>query len=298
MKPIFAAALLAATAALASGTAGAAPTPAAAQPANAEASSPFSTIVEGKGPDVILIPGLMSGRNVWDGAAASLGGKYRLHRLQVKGFAGEAPVKLEGPLLPGIVEQLHAYILANHLKQPRIVGHSMGGLIGLMLADAHPEDVGSLLVVDALPFAGTMFGPTITVEAIEPQAAAMRSQIAAMSDDAFRSQEAATAATLSLTEGGRAKVLQSAMASDRATGAQAFYEDITTDLRPRMKSIATPITVAYAANPAAPQAEGLFTAGYADTPHVRLVPVEGSAHFIMYDQPEKFQALLSQFLAD
>src|SRR5688572_19942867 len=49
----------------------------------------FSVTVEGKGPDVILIPGLMSGRHVWDRTVADLGGKYRVHRLQLAGFAGE-----------------------------------------------------------------------------------------------------------------------------------------------------------------------------------------------------------------
>src|SRR3546814_19790556 len=35
--------------------------------------------VEGKGPDVVLIPGLSSPRAVWDATAERLKGRYRLH---------------------------------------------------------------------------------------------------------------------------------------------------------------------------------------------------------------------------
>ena len=52
------------------------------------ASDRFSVVVEGQGPDVILIPGLTSSRTVFDGLAAHLHGGFRLHRIQVAGFAG------------------------------------------------------------------------------------------------------------------------------------------------------------------------------------------------------------------
>src|SRR5688572_2284391 len=98
----------------------------------AEASRPtrFSVTVEGKGPDLILIPGLMSGRQMWDGAAASLGGRYRIHRVKLSGFAGEpAAGNSDGAIVDGVVDQLAAYVAASGLTRPAIAGHSMGGLI-------------------------------------------------------------------------------------------------------------------------------------------------------------------------
>src|SRR5690349_13268100 len=65
----------------------------------------FSVTVEGAGPDLILIPGLTSSRHVYDHAVASLGGRYRVHRLQVAGFGGEpARGNAAGPVLAPIVE--------------------------------------------------------------------------------------------------------------------------------------------------------------------------------------------------
>src|SRR3546814_19728471 len=37
---------------------------------------------------------------------------------------------------------------------PAVVGHSLGGLTGLMIAARAPQEVGKLMVVDAVPFIG------------------------------------------------------------------------------------------------------------------------------------------------
>src|SRR5687768_1888250 len=85
-----------------------------ASPAEAATEQRFSITVEGSGPDVIMIPGLASSRHVWDGAVAGLDGRYRVHRLQVAGFAGEpAGPNSEGEILAPLVEELHAYIQRN-----------------------------------------------------------------------------------------------------------------------------------------------------------------------------------------
>jgi pimeloyl-ACP methyl ester carboxylesterase len=279
----------------------------AAAPAYAGQSAPeappatrFSVEVEGKGPDVILIPGLISSRAVWDGAVTGLGGKYRVHRMQIAGFAGEpAGANASGEILPGVVEQLHLYILARHLHHPRIVGHSLGGLLALMLAAAHPDDVGPVLVVDALPFYGMLFGPDATSAAVEPRAAAFRDAMKDMSDEAYRAQQPQTLASLVKNEAARAKVLEWSLASDRKVAAEAVYEDIVTDMRPKLADIAAPLTVAYAVNEYATRdkVEPLYKGGYAAARDVRFVPVEGAYHFLMLDQPDRFQVVLADFLA-
>lgn len=257
----------------------------------------FSVVVEGSGPDVILLPGLASPRAVWDGARTALGGKYRLHLVQLNGFGGSpAGVNASGPVLEPSVEELHRYIQANRLKNVAVVGHSMGGLMGLMLARAHPEDVGKLMVVDALPFIGTLFSPAATVAAVQPQAAAMRDGMLA----AARSGRKPDAVPhMSITPAGAAQVARWTSEADPAVVAEAFYEDMTTDLRPQMSSIRTPITMLYpysAKGVSAEQAAALYGAAYKDAPNVRLVPVAESFHFIMLDQPARFAEALQAFL--
>ena len=268
--------------------------------ARAAAPTTFSVAVEGRGPDVIMIPGLMTGRRVWDQSVASLGGRYRVHRLQVAGFAGEpAAGNAEGPILDAVVEELHAYIAENRLRRPLLVGHSIGGLIGLMLAARHPEDAGRLLIVDALPFYGMLFGPDATVAAVEPRAAAFRDTLLEMSEEAYRAQQPMTLAALIRNEAARPAVLEDTLASDRAVVARAVYEDMVTDMRPSLPAMRTPLTVAYAVNPFATEESfgRLVRTGFAGALSVRFVPVESSYHFIMLDQPERFAAILAEFLA-
>ena len=268
----------------------------------AEVSAPtrFSVTVEGKGPDLILIPGLMSGREVWDDAVASLGGKYRVHRLRLAGFAGEPGAgNDEGAIVDGVVEQLDAYIKAHKLERPAIAGHSMGGLTAILLAARHPESVGRVMVVDALPFYSLLFGPDSTPQSVAPQAAAFRDSVAGMDEAVWKAGQARTAATLARSESGRAKVIADAEASARPIAARAIYEVMTTDARPLLPGIQAPLTVLYATNAFAGEAMvgPLYRSAYAGAPKARLMQVPDSYHFIPYDQPERFRALLAEFLA-
>ena len=117
---------------------------------------------------------------MWDGVAPSLAKTHRVILVQVNGFGGDdAGANLKPGILDGVVADLDAYIAKNKLSGAAVIGHSMGGLVGLMLAKAHPGDVGKLMIVDSLPWFGMLFGPTATVAAVEPQAKAMRDQMAA-----------------------------------------------------------------------------------------------------------------------
>jgi pimeloyl-ACP methyl ester carboxylesterase len=70
-------------------------------------------------------------------------------------------------------------------------------------------------------------------------------------------------------------------------------------MRPALPAMRTPLTVVYAVNPFATEARfgALMRSGYAGAPNVRFIPVEPSYHFVMLDQPARFQTILAEFLA-
>src|SRR6187549_3611316 len=73
------------------------------------ASTRFSVEVRGSGPDVILIPGLSAGRNVWTAAVRAVPG-YRYHLVQVAGFAGDpAGGNARGPVVAPLAAELARY---------------------------------------------------------------------------------------------------------------------------------------------------------------------------------------------
>lgn len=251
-------------------------------------------------PVVILIPGLSSPAEVWAGIAPALARDHRVVLVQVNGFGGDEPGdNLKPGLLDGIVADLHGYLIANKLGRPAVIGHAMGGLVGLMLARAHPGDVRQLMVVDALPFIGTLFAPGATVPAIEPQARMMRDAMAARyGQPADPAASRAVAVRLAATPEAQAKVAAWAAKADPRVSARAMYEDMTTDLRPALGSIVTPITLVYPTSTAVPadRAATLYRSAYAGTPHVAFVPVADSAHFVMLDQPVAFAKAVGAFL--
>ena len=255
----------------------------------------FSVAVSGDGPDVILIPGLASSAAVWDGTVDHLKGRYRLHVLNLAGFAGEpAGANAQGDVLAPSVAALDAYIKANRLEHPVIVGHSLGGLMALMLAEAHPEDAGKLIIADSLPFAGLMMGPQVTAAAIAPQAKAMRDGVIAMPADAFKAQQQATMARMVTADADRERVVQWSLDSDRRVLAQAFYEDLTEDARPGLPALTAPVAVIYPVDAAqTPEATAAFyKAAWAGAPRVAFTPIAASRHFEMLDQPAAFYGAL------
>ena len=160
----------------------------------ATSSDRIAVTVTGNGPDVVLIPGLASSGAVWDATVKQLAATHRVHVVQVAGFAGApAAGNAEGPVVEPVVEAVDAYIKAGKLKSPAVIGHSMGGFTGLLLARRHPEDVSRLMIVDSLPFFSVLFSPAATAEAMKPQAAVMRDNTIAMSPEAFANQQAMTA---------------------------------------------------------------------------------------------------------
>ncbi|MDQ2893000.1 MAG: alpha/beta hydrolase [Pseudomonadota bacterium] len=255
----------------------------------------------GKGPPVVFIPGLSSPRAVWDGIVPALAATYSVYLVQLNGFGGDDPTgNLTSGVIDGVVADIDNYVAGHKIGCVAVIGHSLGGLIGLRLAQTHPGDVSRLMVVDALPYVGDIVLPGATVAQVEPQAARLRdAMIATYGKPADPAVATATADGLALKTDSRAKVAAWVRAADPRVTGQTLYEDMTTDLRPAMASIKTPITVVYPWSAAMPKdrADAFYRGEYATVLHVAFVPVDDSAHFVMLDQPAAFAAAVTAFLA-
>ncbi|WP_292098810.1 alpha/beta hydrolase [Brevundimonas sp.] len=278
-----------------------------AEPAAAAAPAPFassrlSVEVVGSGPEVILIPGFASSREVWRAEAERLKATHRVHLVQLAGFAGEPWTHGEGPFVQPVIDELARYIAEAGLERPAVIGHSMGGMTGLLLAQQHPDLVGRLMSVDSLPFFSALFGPQVTAETARPFADQAAAGILATEPAAYRAQQGQTAIGLARDPATRAAMVEWSMRSDRQAMAAAIREVMTTDLRPGLAAMTTPVWAIYASDadggaPAA-GADAVWGREFAPLPGVRLIRVDGSRHFIMADQPARFAELVDQFLAE
>lgn len=261
----------------------------------------LSVEVVGSGPDVVLIPGFASSREVWRVEADRLKATHRVHLVQLAGFAGEPWSHGDGPFVQPMTDELARYVREAGLERPTVVGHSMGGMTAVLLAQQHPELVGRVMSVDSLPFFSALFGPQVTVETARPFADQAAAGMLSADDAGFRAGQVQGAPGLAKDPATQAAMVEWSMASDRRALASAIREVMTTDLRPGLAAMTTPVWAVYAADadggaPAA-MADGLWGREYASLPGVRLIRVDGSRHFIMADQPARFAELMDQLLA-
>jgi len=270
-------------------------------PAPAFTSDRIGVTVTGTGPDVILIPGLSSSPEVWQGTIAAVPG-YRYHLVHVSGFAGRpAGANAQGPVLVPVAEEIARYVRETRLDRPAIVGHSMGGSWAVMVAARHPGLVSKVMVVDMMPYLGAMFRrPGMTDEQFAAAADNMRNMMSGSGGEQRRIQTNSMIASMVRTESARAAIVAHSLASDPAVSSQGFYDLILTNLMPDVAAIRVPMLVLYVQPTGAPltpeQIDNYYRISYRGAPQAVVRRVPDSAHFIMIDQPAVFQAALREFL--
>jgi pimeloyl-ACP methyl ester carboxylesterase len=251
---------------------------------------------------VILIPGLNSSPRAWASTVAAVPG-YRYHLVQVSGFAGQ-PVggNKEGNVAAPVAEEIARYIRETGLKQPAVIGHSMGGTMGMMLAARHPEALSRLMVVDMVPYLGTFFaGPGAPPDKDEAVANARMAAIRNASPEQRARQVSDTIAGMVDTEAMRAGAISDSAASDQDVNGRALRELIVTNLIPELPKITKPVTVLYVQPKSVPipaaQFDYVYKSAYAPVKDLTLKRIPDSSHFIMWDQPQRFQGEVKAFLA-
>ncbi len=260
----------------------------------------FSVEIVGQGPDLVFIPGLASARATWKATAERLKAKFRLHLIQVAGFAGEpSRGNANGSVVIPTAEAIDAYIVEQHLAPATVIGHSLGGTMALWLAEHHPEHLKKVMAVDALPFIGLVFGggPNATEASMKPIADTIRASAAsapANASDAFLPGMVTAPADKTM-------LLEWSHASDKIVVANALADDISIDLRPTLGAVKVPVTLLYPDTiPGVPagSADGAYAQFYAMAPQVKRVRIDNSLHFIMLDQPAQFAKALDAFIAE
>ena len=190
----------------------------------------FTVRVTGTGSrPMVLIPGLFSSGDVWDGVVEHFSSRFRLHVLTIAGFAGVPAV--DGPLLPRVRDELIAYLREEHLDRPVVVGHSLGAFLAFSVASTVPDAVGPIVAVDGVPFMPALTNPSATVADVKTQAEQMRALYRSMTPQQIGMQSRMALTQMITDPANIARVAGWAAQSDgRATG-QAIYELMTTDLR-------------------------------------------------------------------
>ncbi|MEO7067205.1 MAG: alpha/beta hydrolase [Rhodanobacter sp.] len=260
------------------------------------------------GQAVILIPGLQGGPWVWQQTIAQLQKKHVVYALTLAGFDG-VPAPAASTDGSGLMDRADASLLQliqqQKIDRPVLVGHSLGGTLALRFASEHPTLIAGVVAVDGLPIFPGM--ERVSAEQRQAMAARMQQQLAAATPEQFKAQSLAYMQKIGLVDQQlAAKVAPMNARSDIKASAQYMAEDLAFDGRPGLKNANVPIleiSPYYAADFSQPpmvMSEAQKTAYYesllANAPNAKVMSISPSRHFVMLDQPAKFQQVLNDFL--
>ena len=261
----------------------------------------FHVEITGKGKPMILIPGFASSGKTWDGTVAHYKDRYQCHVLTLAGFAGEP--RIEAPFLETVRKDLAAYIREKKMDHPVIVGHSLGGVLALWLAEKDPDLVGPLVIVDSLPFLAGIMNPNATAESMKAQAEQMRKMYSGPATEQSEKMGEMAVKSMVTSPADFEMIMGWSRKSDRIAMGDAIYEMMTTDLRPDLDKIKSPVLVigtwiAYKQYATREQVEKNFRAQYTGLKKYDFVLEDKARHFVMLDDPEGFYQAVDKFLKD
>jgi pimeloyl-ACP methyl ester carboxylesterase len=249
-----------------------------------------------------MIPGLNSSAEVWRETCKALQPGVQCHIVQLPGFAGQ-PAVHEEHWLEAMRDRVLGYVDQAKLHHPDLIGHSLGGFLGLELEIKAPDRFAHVVIVDSLPFLGAARNPAATAETVKPMADGMRAGMLAADEASYGAQLRNSVAALTNHADRVPTLARWGETSDRNTTAQAMYELMTTDLRPALAKAHTPTLVLgswasyapYGSTKASTQA--IFEQQYARHPNVHIELSDSGYHFLMWDDAQWLQQQVRGFLS-
>ena len=282
--------------------AAAAPSTAAQMPSRSLQFRDLEIVVRGQGRPLLMIPGLGSSAGVWDDTCARLQPGVQCLMVGLPGFAGVRPVRAER-YLEAMRDELLAFLKSRGSARTAVIGHSLGGVLGLMMAVKDDASIDRLVIVDALPFLPALQDPRATAASAAAGAALAREAILAATPAAYEAQSRATFPHLVHDAARVDTLVEWSRTSDRATLAQATEELMTTDLRDALPRAGRPTLVLGAWAGLAPWGftraivEARFAQQYAQLRGTGMAFSDAGFHFLMWDDAAWLEARLRAFLS-
>ena len=188
-------------------------------------------------------------------------------------------------LNPDMGRAIEAYVKEKKLNKALIIGHSMGGTLGLWLAATEQTLFKKVIAVDALPCTGALMMPnynSATMVYDNPYSKQMLQTDTAT----FRTQARQQVAFMMLNKQKQSRVVDWMLQADRETYVYGYIDLLKLDLREEVANINVPVVVLAATHPNKAMIEKTYNEQYAKLGNKVIHYADQSAHFVMYDQPD------------
>lgn len=254
----------------------------------------FEVEVSGAGQPILLFPGFTCTGEVWEDTVTELSKTYECHVFTFAGFGDVPP--LEKPWLPKIKIAVQEYTKEKQLENPMIIGHSLGGALGLWLTTEENHPYSKLILVDALPATGALMIPNFKSENMAYESP-WNQQLLEMDEAAFAQMATQMAAGMVLDTEKHPLLKQWIINADRETYVYGYTDLLKLDLRQDIANIDIPVTILAATHPyGLEMAKSTYDSQYSALDAYNIQFAEGSAHFIMYDKTTWFMEQLKKHL--
>jgi pimeloyl-ACP methyl ester carboxylesterase len=108
----------------------------------------------GKGKPVILIHGFCETHEIWNGFAERLAEKFEIYAIDLPGFGQSTPLSSHFSLVD-IAQTILNWMDRQKIRLPFVVGHSLGGYVGLAMAKVAQQMVSGLCLFHSTPYPDT-----------------------------------------------------------------------------------------------------------------------------------------------
>ena len=235
-------------------------------------------------PTIVLIHSAGSDRSVWDLVMPTLVAHHRVVRVELPGH-GASPA-IAAVSVKSVAAAVDRALEKEHVERALLVGHSYGGWVALEEAVAHPKRAAAVVVIDMGAFTPRDSVRTATLEGH------LKERYTSLIPIMFQVM------ALNPVEADSAVAL--AMRTPQPVLSAYLRDAWRTDLRPRIRSLKTPIHVvtAEATWPASQTWETMMDhLGYRTAGPVTGYRVSGAGHLVMRDQPDTLAAILERIAA-
>ena len=225
------------------------------------------------GSPLVLLHGLAGSHRWWRYVVPGFAAHFRVLVPELVGFGGSRPTPRQ-PDMPEMAELVRRWLDRNELEQVDLVGHSMGGEIGIHLAASRPERIRRLVLVSA---AG------VPREISASAAARLATELAR------------------LRAWGRRTFVTTIAADSLRAGPFTLYRTLrhllADDVRPLLPSVRHPTLLLWGEHdPVTPVRDARVMQQL--LPHARLVVLRRASHNVMADRPADFVRIVREFLEE
>lgn len=247
----------------------------------------------GNGDPILFLPGFTTPGSVWDETIEQLPTGYLSIKVSYAGFNNLPAIEM--PWYETIKTELIEYIQKENLNKITIIGHSMGGMLAIDLAESIPTKIHKLVLVDALPSMRALMMPGVPAEAIQYESP-YNTQMLAQTDEEILTMAKMTSQNMTYKAERIEELTKWSLEADRKTFIYGYTDLLKLDLRDALKSIKVPSLVLGASFPDREIVKKNFDEQYANLSNKEILLAPESKHFIMFDEPDWFYSTINKFL--